>query len=63
MDLTEPDMDGNVITRESPPTQRDIPYDDPYPYFKAMMAPDEKPADEKEERATTPLSDPGASGV
>ena len=61
MDLTDTDDDSNIVTREGQPTQRDIPYDDPYPFFKAMMAPEETPADDKE-RPHTPLSDPAVSG-
>jgi hypothetical protein len=41
MNLTETDAEGNVIPRPSRPTQRDIPYDDPFPFFRGMMAAEE----------------------
>ena len=66
MNLSSTDDQGNVIPLPSTPAQRDIAYDDPYPFFRGMMPPEEVEPVEKAlrpESPSRPMSESPQSGT
>lgn len=57
IDIKKVGDDGNLVSESKTTEQRDIPWDDPYPFYVGMIPPAEDNADQADETSKTAASE------